>query len=123
MTATLSPSPLACWLIALYQRYLSPRKGFRCAYGVLRGRDSCSRFARRAIERHGLPTGTRLLRRRFERCRSASHVLEYDRAKRRQERRERGLWCANRWNPGCNSPADAACCAGEGCLELPSMFH
>ena len=123
MTAALSLSPLACWLIALYQRHLSPRKGFRCAYGVLHGRDSCSRFASRAIREHGLVTGVRLTRRRFEHCRSASHVLEYDRAKRQQKRRERGLWCANRWNPGCNTADDAACCVGEGCLELPGALH
>lgn len=71
-------SPLACWLIGIYQRYLSPRKGFRCAYRVRhRRRSSCSQFARRAIDRLGLLPGFRLLRRRFEKCHHAKRVLDY----------------------------------------------
>jgi putative component of membrane protein insertase Oxa1/YidC/SpoIIIJ protein YidD len=123
MGVTAPLSPLACWLITGYQRHVSPRKGFRCAYRVLRGRDSCSQFAKRAIDRHGVVTGVRLLNRRFERCRWASHVLEYDRAKRRRDRRDRALWCANGWNPGCDTADEVACCAAEGCLELPGAFH
>ena len=123
MTAVAHVVPLTCWAISQYQRHLSPLKGFRCAYRVLHGRDSCSQFALRAIGRHGMVAGTKLLRRRFERCRSASHALDYDRALRRRERRERGLWCVNGWNPGCNTADDVACCAGEGCLELPSILH
>ena len=126
MTATLSLSPLACRLIGLYQRYLSPRKGFRCAYGVLHGRDSCSRFASRAIEGHGLVGGARLTSRRFDKCRWASHVLDYERARDRRERRERPLWWMNGCNPGCGR-ADAASCVGDvalqGCCELPGACH
>jgi len=35
---------LALWAIRAYQRHLSPWKGFRCAYRVLTGRDSCSAY-------------------------------------------------------------------------------
>jgi len=31
-------------LISLYQRYVSPYKGFRCAHRVLHGGDSCSEY-------------------------------------------------------------------------------
>ena len=126
MTAALSLSPLACWLIAIYQRYLSPRKGFRCAYGVLSGRDSCSRFASRAIRRNGVVAGGQLTRRRFDKCRRASHVLDYERARDRKDRRERPLWWMNGCDPGCGN-VDAACCAGDaalhGCCELPGACN
>ena len=116
------PAPVACWLITQYQRHVSPRKGFRCAYGVLHRRDSCSRFGKRAIRRHGIAAGLRLLRRRFDHCRSAAHVLEYDRQRGKRDRRDRFHACVNGWNPGC-SGADFAECGGElacnGCLELP----
>ena len=121
LSIPISPATLGCWLITQYQLHLSPRKGFRCAYGVLHGRDSCSRFGKRAVERLGLAGGLRLLRRRFELCRSAAHVLEYDRQRGRQDRRDRFHACVNGWDPGC-SRADLGECAGElacdGCLEL-----
>ena len=117
MTAAAPVNQFACWLIRCYQRRVSPYKGFRCAYGVLHGRDSCSRFAYRAIQRNGLPVGVRLTRRRFDKCRWASHDLEYDAAHRRRDRRERMLWSVNGCNPGLDS-CDVAACAAEGAGEL-----
>ena len=108
MTATLSMSPLACWLIGLYQKYLSPRKGFRCAYRVRhRRRASCSQFARRAIERLGVLPGVRLLRRRFHKCHRAAEVLDYETPRRKEEeaRRRESSW----------SPADCTPDSGSGC--------
>src|SRR3954452_11406096 len=71
-------SHLACRAIEAYQRHVSPRKGFRCAFRVLHGGDSCSGFAKRAIARLGPVPGLRLLRRRFQRCRLAARVLDYE---------------------------------------------
>ena len=51
-----------------YQRYLSPHKGFSCAYRCATGRDSCSRHGYRVIERFGLWNGLALLRRRLRLC-------------------------------------------------------
>jgi putative component of membrane protein insertase Oxa1/YidC/SpoIIIJ protein YidD len=64
-------SPLA-WLalqsIALYQRYLSPRKGYCCAlHASGRGR-SCSAYGYRAIARGGVVNGMTLLRSRLDAC-------------------------------------------------------
>lgn len=59
---------LALWAIRIYQRYLSPRKGFRCAYRVLTGRDSCSAYGYKVIARHGLRAGLPLLQRRLRAC-------------------------------------------------------
>lgn len=59
---------LALWAIRAYQRYLSPYKGFSCAYRVLTGRDSCSAYGYRVIARHGLIQGWALLQRRLHAC-------------------------------------------------------
>ena len=43
--------------IGAYQRYLSPYKGFCCAYRAHTGRASCSALGARVIRRHGLLAG------------------------------------------------------------------
>lgn len=61
--------------IVLYQRFISPRKGFVCAHRVLHGGMSCSAFAAEAISDHGVISGIRSLRERFEMCRQAYLIL------------------------------------------------
>ena len=55
-------------MIRLYQRYLSPRKGFCCAYRVHTGHASCSQLGFRAIRRYGVVRGFAVLRQRTYRC-------------------------------------------------------
>jgi len=52
---------------------LSPLKGYACAFRVLTGRDSCSNYGHRAIERYGLVRGLALLRRRMRACSEHYH--------------------------------------------------
>lgn len=59
---------MALAAIRLYRRHVSPRKGFRCAWGVATGRDSCSGVGLRAVRRAGWRRGALLLRRQFDRC-------------------------------------------------------
>ena len=59
---------LALRAIRAYQRYLSPHKGFRCAYRCATGRDGCSGYGYRVIGRFGLLAGVALLRRRLRLC-------------------------------------------------------
>lgn len=54
-----------------YQRYLSPYKGFCCAYRHQTGRASCSEYARRVVLRGGLAMLVKGLPRQFARCRAA----------------------------------------------------
>lgn len=61
--------------IVLYQRHLSPLKGYTCAHGHLHGRGSCSGFARRVVLRRGVLRLVPLLRLRFIACRRAFIVL------------------------------------------------
>ena len=62
---------LALWAIRLYQRHLSPVKGFSCAWGAATGRASCSGYGYRVIARHGLRLGLPLLQRQLRRCGAA----------------------------------------------------
>ena len=60
----------ACALAAItaYQRYLSPHKGFCCAYRVHTGRRSCSGLGFRAVRRYGVLAGIAVLRKRMVLC-------------------------------------------------------
>ena len=62
---------LALSAISFYQRFLSPHKGFRCAYAQHTGSASCSQLGYRAIRRFGVGKGVGLLFQRFDRCRAA----------------------------------------------------
>ena len=59
---------LALALIALYQRRISPYKGFGCACRTHTGRAGCSGLGYRAISRFGLVRGLLVLRTRLIKC-------------------------------------------------------
>jgi uncharacterized protein len=59
---------IALAIIIFYRRFVSPYKGFSCAYRAYTGRASCSEHGYRAIERHGIFIGIALVKRRLTRC-------------------------------------------------------
>ncbi|KEF34417.1 hypothetical protein RDMS_07145 [Deinococcus sp. RL] len=61
--------------IRLYQRHLSPRKGFRCAHAALHGGESCSAAVTRIVREDGLLRGRSRIAARFGACREAHSVL------------------------------------------------
>jgi putative component of membrane protein insertase Oxa1/YidC/SpoIIIJ protein YidD len=67
--------PLLIALIRGYQRWLSPRKGFQCAYHRHTGRATCSTLGLRAVRRYGVVGGLRVLRERFAACGEAHDAL------------------------------------------------
>jgi uncharacterized protein len=54
--------------IRAYQRYVSPYKGFSCAWRVHRGGQSCSGYGHHVIARYGARRGLALLGRRLDAC-------------------------------------------------------
>jgi putative component of membrane protein insertase Oxa1/YidC/SpoIIIJ protein YidD len=62
-----------------YQRYVSPHKGFHCAYGKLHGGLTCSAFGKKAIAENGVVGGAILLRDRFRQCHQAAATLSAQR--------------------------------------------
>ncbi len=94
---------LALGLITLYQRFLSPYKGFRCAAGAYYRTGSCSNVVRQIVREHGLLGGLGRIRRQFTRCACAARRIEEEK-KKKKRRKER------------NPAADAACGFAEiGC--------
>ncbi|GBF05078.1 hypothetical protein DAERI_030244 [Deinococcus aerius] len=61
--------------IRLYQRSLSPHKGFRCAHAALHGGESCSAAVARIVQEDGLRGGRARILARFRECRAAYNVL------------------------------------------------
>ncbi|GGI68443.1 membrane protein insertion efficiency factor YidD [Deinococcus wulumuqiensis] len=66
---------LALQGIRFYQRWLSPRKGFRCAHAALHGGESCSAAIARIIREDGLRAGQPHVAARFAACRTAHVAL------------------------------------------------
>lgn len=106
--------------IRTYQRYLSPYKGFSCAYRVLTGRRSCSELGFRAIRRHGIRAGLAILRQRTHLC-GVAH--------RRQPPFHASAFHSQRGfcDPGCDLPCELptldSCtshCDGISCCDFAS---
>ena len=62
---------LALVAIGGYQRHLSPRKGYACAWRIAHGGPGCSGFAKQAIRDHGLFAALPIIRRRLSACRDS----------------------------------------------------
>lgn len=108
-----------------YQTYLSPYKGFCCAYRVHTGHKSCSALGFRAVRRYGVLTGFALLRRRTYLCGVAHrrHAKPTSRFLHSQQ----GfcdigcdLPCDLPGMDGCLSPGDFAGCCDSGGCDWPS---
>jgi putative component of membrane protein insertase Oxa1/YidC/SpoIIIJ protein YidD len=67
---------LAVSSIGLYQRYISPYKGFRCAHRAASGKLSCSAFGKRAFAKYNVTTALALLDRRLKICRASFQALK-----------------------------------------------
>jgi uncharacterized protein len=93
--------------IRFYQQYISPYKGFCCAYRFHTGHASCSTLGYRAVRRFGLIDGLGLLRRRLYLCGVAHR--RFSPSKRRPHKSQRGD-C----DLGCDLPCD-------GDWDMPSM--
>jgi len=106
---------IALFAITAYQRYVSPYKGFCCAYRVHTGQASCSALGYRAIRMRGVWSGIAILRKRFDRCATA---FEAYRASSKNVRAQRG-------SVSCDLPCDLPSFdCGHGldalqCCDLP----
>lgn len=99
---------VALLAIRAYQRYISPRKGFCCAYRVHTGHASCSNLGYRAIRMHGIAIGLALLQHRTRLC-GIAHRRHIP-ARRIHHSGQRGV-C----DVGCDLPCDANCDVPGSC--------
>jgi putative component of membrane protein insertase Oxa1/YidC/SpoIIIJ protein YidD len=98
---------LALAAIRGYQRFLSPLKGFSCAFRVATSAESCSAYGYRVIERFGLRRGLGLLDRRLALC---GHVHRRALATRGPARPRVRHPLLHRQRGDCDLPCDASCC-------------
>ncbi len=92
-----------------YQRWISPYKGFCCAYRQHTGRASCSHLGFRVVRRHGVVAGLQLLRQRMALC-GVAH-------------RRYAPWSAPRFRPQAQrGDCDVGCCDLPGHCDLPCDF-
>lgn len=92
---------LALLAIRGYQRWLSPRKGFSCAYRCWCGRAGCSTLGLRAIRRFGVWRGLQVLDGRLQQCRRAHEAI-----------------ATARWRPR-SQAGDCDCGGCDGPCDLP----
>lgn len=59
-------------LIWFYQRYISPKKGFRCAYRVIHGGTGCSGYAKQRIREDGIIRAIPDIRKRLTACKETA---------------------------------------------------
>ena len=61
--------------IALYQKHISPRKGFSCAHRLLYNDRSCSDYIKGLLQNQSLLAVAPLAYQRFHACAEASRIL------------------------------------------------
>jgi putative component of membrane protein insertase Oxa1/YidC/SpoIIIJ protein YidD len=116
-------SNASLWAITAYQNWISPYKGFRCAYSVLQGGTGCSGYAKWQIKALGLLPALPKIRARFQACRAAMETLQRKRTKANRKRKTEQKRKADKQRPedgctcdfpslprNCRRPADAFDC-------------
>jgi putative component of membrane protein insertase Oxa1/YidC/SpoIIIJ protein YidD len=100
---------MALRAISFYQRHVSPRKGFCCAYRAHTGCRSCSALAYRAIRRLGVWRGLGLLRERLGRC----HAVHARHQSLPRVPASQAGFCDASCDIPCDLPGDCACDCGD----------
>ncbi len=99
--------------IELYQKHISPHKGYRCAYRASTGGHSCSEFTKLAISEHGLITAYPQIREQFRQCKLAAEKIEEDKKKKNKKDDKSSSWdCAD---PSCT---ECGCDVTRGCMSF-----
>jgi putative component of membrane protein insertase Oxa1/YidC/SpoIIIJ protein YidD len=119
-------------LIDLYQREISPRKGFVCAHNALFRAGGCSGYAKAAIAKKGVVQGLQSLAQRFRECAVAASVVQTFRGTRGRRRiAARGIVAAaalsfagmSAANGGSSTQLNATsseysdCATAQGCVD------
>ena len=78
-------SKMSLSAIQFYQKFISPKKGFRCAYGVLNNTHGCSGSVKAIIESKGLINGFSDIKGQFSACKQASEELKQRKKKKKND--------------------------------------
>jgi putative component of membrane protein insertase Oxa1/YidC/SpoIIIJ protein YidD len=122
--------------ISGYQKYISPRKGFSCAFRLLYKGESCSEYVKKAIAQEGLVAAINKSRDRFQACREANQILKtsYYRSSKDEEKEDSEFYnrkekAFHNRNNTCLDPVDCSCavleisdCSALDCGHLASSL-
>ncbi|MCW6034731.1 membrane protein insertion efficiency factor YidD [Spirulina subsalsa FACHB-351] len=103
-----------------YQRYLSPHKGFSCAYRSEHGGESCSEYVKKAIASHGLIAALPLIEQRFQDCEQAEVLMIYGGSVKDDERSYRE-WKKGQFRQRTRREMyrERQSCCSRGCRQIP----
>ncbi|MBN2768713.1 MAG: membrane protein insertion efficiency factor YidD [Campylobacterales bacterium] len=88
-------STLAIQLINFYQRYISPHKGYRCAYRVYTGDVSCSEYAKISIQKNGVFRAYPLIKEQFAKCKCAHEALKKEKETETEKKKNSSDTCGS----------------------------
>ena len=80
-------------LISMYQKYISPKKGFSCAHRIYFSGSSCSQHCAEVIREFGVVSGLIKMNARFQECKTASVLLSQGTDK-DKDKNDPGKWCS-----------------------------
>lgn len=80
---------LALFLISLYQKYISPYKGYRCAYGVLHQQGTCSTRVSQVIRDEGLVAGWGKIKKQFIMCSEAYEQIKDKNSEKNKKKKDK----------------------------------
>ena len=108
---------LAIFFIDVYQKCISPYKGFCCAHAALNDGESCSNAIKNMIQIHGLCSSYYLIRGRFIECNNAYLQLqkEADELNKKKKKENKYDCC----DP--SLPCDALSCLPKKGCDLPEL--
>jgi len=107
---------IGIFLIVLYQKFLSPRKKYRCAKGELYQNGTCSSTTKEAFVNHGFIAGVKAYRKSTKECKEAHKQLK-------KKGRTDGTSCDCSYCGGCGggscggdtASSSASVCDGASC--------
>ena len=85
--------------IRFYQKYLSARKGYKCAHGVLHQDGTCSSIILNIVKNNSISKWRNLISAQFDSCKSAKVTID----KKREEDKKKDKNC------GRNACSDLSC--------------
>ena len=112
---------IIAYLITIYQRRISPHKGYTCAHKGVHNGDSCSEYTKKTILEKGLFPSIKHIQQRFSECREAAQANQRSNLKYQRGDCDLGL-------SGCDSPDISDSCGNKkslpiDCLSSCDVFH
>lgn len=102
---------LSLYIIKFYQRYISPKKGYCCAYGSLYNDGSCSEIVSSIIKEKGLISGWSHIKNQFILCSEAYEIIKKENKDKVKKKKKDNDWC---------HPLDA--CDVFTCIPVPKSW-